>query len=380
MNTNTERKYLEEIQALKNEIKYLEASHRQALETVELNKSRVEDIYKGNMKFRAVFDQSVLGKKIIDSDLRIIKANKALIDILQYTEKELVGIDISELSHPDFKVRWEVLRNALWRNESRSFSIDTCIIKKDKTLIWCHITSIVFQDHGKKLGYTIIEDISERKQREETDKRLREKEFLETIIAQEREKEQVADGITNSLAQLLFATQMELSKVNSRNRKETDYLAIDQAGKLLHTSISECRLISQQLMPSILQDFGLKAAIESLCDETRWAIDFSCTIHFSNYKVHKYFDMIVFRLVQELLVNIMKHSQATTGSLSIKEIGYEMVIVIEDNGKGFILEEVQGAGTGLDRIRRNISLLKGNFELKSTPGKGAIAAVRLPLP
>jgi PAS domain S-box-containing protein len=114
-------------------------------------------------RFETVFENSPFGNKIISSDLRIKQVNPALISLLGYDKKEeLIGTKILDFA-PDYCHKdWALLQVKLWKKLTPSFSLESCLLKKDGTLIWCQITSILFEDHGETLGYTIIEDITEK--------------------------------------------------------------------------------------------------------------------------------------------------------------------------------------------------------------------------
>jgi PAS domain S-box-containing protein len=114
-------------------------------------------------RFETVFENSLLGNKIISSDLKIKQVNPALVRLLGYDKKEdLIGTKILDFA-PDYCHKdWTLLQEKLWKKLIPSFSLESCLLKKDGTLIWCQITTILFEDKGETLGYTIIEDITEK--------------------------------------------------------------------------------------------------------------------------------------------------------------------------------------------------------------------------
>jgi PAS domain S-box-containing protein len=123
-------------------------------------------------RFRTVFEASRLGNKIIGSDLKILQVNAALVNMLGYSNKEeIIGKAILDYSPPERHEEWRYLQQQLWKLNAPSFSLETVLVRKDGSLIWCQITSILFQDDKETLGYTIIEDITEqyklRQQKEE---------------------------------------------------------------------------------------------------------------------------------------------------------------------------------------------------------------------
>lgn len=96
----------------------------------------------------------------------MLQANEALQVMLGYTEKEIVGTKVIEYAHPDFIQHWHELQENLWTKQIPSFQFETCLIRKDGSYFWCQVTSIIFRDQGTTLGYTIVEDINNRKQME----------------------------------------------------------------------------------------------------------------------------------------------------------------------------------------------------------------------
>ncbi|MEB0261789.1 PAS domain-containing sensor histidine kinase [Mucilaginibacter sp. 10I4] len=114
-------------------------------------------------RFETVFENSLLGNKIISSDLKIKQVNPALVSLLGYDKKEdLIGTKILDFA-PDYCHKdWALLQEKLWDKLIPSFSLESCLLKKDGTLVWCQITTILFEDQGETLGYTIIEDITEK--------------------------------------------------------------------------------------------------------------------------------------------------------------------------------------------------------------------------
>ena len=140
---------METDQSLQNEIAELKKQNQEYKESHE--------------RFETVFENSKLGNKIISADLKILQVNQAMVTLLGYDHKEeIIGSNIFDYA-PDYCHKdWEVLRKKLWQKEMPSFSLETCLMKKDGTLIWCQVTSILFPDNSKTLGYTIIEDTTEK--------------------------------------------------------------------------------------------------------------------------------------------------------------------------------------------------------------------------
>ncbi|MDF7815073.1 PAS domain-containing sensor histidine kinase [Hymenobacter sp. YC55] len=124
-------------------------------------------------RFRSVFENSPLGQKIIDPDLRIRQANQALATMLGLKKpQQVVGRRIIEFAHPDFVADWQRLQQQLWAHKKPHFALETCLIRPDKSSFWCRVTSVLFPDEEGELGYTTLEDITARKQLELANQRL----------------------------------------------------------------------------------------------------------------------------------------------------------------------------------------------------------------
>jgi PAS domain S-box-containing protein len=115
------------------------------------------------LRFRTIFELSSLGNKVISSDLKIIQINPAMVALLGYdTKEDILGTRILDYSPEDHHRHWALLQEHLWEKSTPSFSLETILIKKDGSQIWVNVTSIIFPDQGKNLGYTIIQDITEK--------------------------------------------------------------------------------------------------------------------------------------------------------------------------------------------------------------------------
>jgi two-component system sensor histidine kinase VicK len=121
-----------------------------------------------------------MGNKIIAPDLRILQINEVMQVMLGYSGKEIIGTKIADFAHPDFLHHLHELQENLWTRQSPSFQIETCLIKKDGSILWRQVTSIIFMDNDINLGYTIVYNICGRKALELDLKKLYE--YQETIM------------------------------------------------------------------------------------------------------------------------------------------------------------------------------------------------------
>jgi PAS domain S-box-containing protein len=362
-------------------------------ERLSAEKALLEQEYQDTqLRFKTIFKEAAVGMKLIDSDLKIIKANRALCRLLGYDEAELIGIKITDIAHAEFKDHWKQLQHELWNEGTISFAIDTCIFKKNGATIWCHVNSIRFQDGDKMLGYTIIEDISERKEleriREEvhrqqilfeqlrSEKQQQRKVLEATVNTQEEERRRIAEGLHNSIGQLLFAAKLALEQVKFADPKsEIDLI---RSKEIIAECMMESRRISHNLMPTILADFGLKKTVLDICQKMESTVKFKCQVKKIPDEIDKHLQIVIYRVMQELMLNVVKHARATTATVTLTSHHSKILITVQDDGVGFDPDQ-SSMGIGLKTIRNSIYLFEGSLDVKSKQGGGTIISIELPL-
>jgi two-component system sensor histidine kinase VicK len=158
-----------ELKALRAEVEWLRAERVDKATHQQLTDRYAES----QVRFRTVFDNSPFGQKIISSDLLIRQANPVVLQMLGCSSLEdVVGHQIQEFAHPDHRADWRYLQERLWHHQLPSFTLETQIVRRDGSSFWCQVTSMRFPDGGEELGFTQLEDISERKELELRLKRL----------------------------------------------------------------------------------------------------------------------------------------------------------------------------------------------------------------
>jgi signal transduction histidine kinase len=171
---------------------------------------------------------------------------------------------------------------------------------------------------------------------------------------------------------------------NMIDRKELDNASkLDYLKKQINASIDELRKISYDLAPTGIMEFTIENALSNLCNQISDHSDLQ--IEFSAFGEFSVLDMrtkiYVYRIVQEALLNTLKHAEATQIQIQLTETHDRFVLMIEDNGKGFDynMNEI-GLGKGLFNMRERSILLNGNFDIESLPGKGTTIRVKINKP
>lgn len=203
-----------------------------------------------------------------------------------------------------------------------------------------------------------------------------------TLESQESERRRLAADLHDSIGGMLSAIRMGISTMV---KTAPDATSIEQTKQMLDDTISSVRQISRDLMPSTLEKFGLAQAIKELCE--RMQATTSLPIHFEElneiFPIDKNKELMIYRIVQELLNNAIKHSQASQVTVTLQAAD-ELCLGVEDDGIGFNFDSQKndkryGKGLGLYSIENRASLLKGKIKFDHQRIKGSKITMSIPL-
>ena len=197
---------------------------------------------------------------------------------------------------------------------------------------------------------------------------------------QEIERQRLSRELHDSLGQLLIG--LKLKYESCLNKKEINPDEVQSMGRLFDQTIEETRRISNNLMPAALSEFGLLTAVRNICnslsDITR--IDLQFTTSGSGKGLNVETEIYLFRIIQEALTNIIKHSEAKKAWLTINFEKERIFVVIKDNGKGFNKHGVVSKkSNGLTNIKDRVQLLGGQLTINSVEGKGTTIEIAIPV-
>ncbi len=203
------------------------------------------------------------------------------------------------------------------------------------------------------------------------------------LKGQEEERSRLAKDLHDGLGGLLSGVKFSL-----RNMKDNlvmtpeNMVVFERSLDMIDTSIKELRRVAHNMMPEMLTKFGLDEALKEYCN----AINTTrlLTVKYQSVgmesRIANAAEIIVYRIVQELLNNTMKHASATEVFVQLVRQENRLNIVVEDNGKGFdtsILKD--GKGAGLVSIQSRVDYLKGQLDIHSSAGKGTLVNIELNL-
>jgi len=220
-------------------------------------------------------------------------------------------------------------------------------------------------------------DITESEQLKEEATRLRlrqQKEVLSAILTtQEEERRRIAEALHNGLGQLLYGTRLHLDALPPSE-------AVRASQQLLNEAIEATRTISFELTPTILEDFGLVVALQELVSRIPTHLPVDLNLHGLAEPLPALLAIAVYRIVQELLNNVMKHAQAQEVFVQVSREGGWLHLSVEDDGVGFDATlPARPGGIGLAGIRTRVELLGGTLTLHARPGRGTGVFLEVPV-
>ncbi len=353
-----------------------------------------EALRESQKRYKELWDGAPIAYHTLDTRGIITHVNQTETNMLGYTRDEMVGKPIFEFILPEQRkeaeerFRLKLAGEHIPRHDNRIY------VKKNGSKINVSIDDVLERDsNGKVIGVrTTMLDATEQKQAEEALKesegRLR---FLSSqlLTAQENERKRIAQELHDSIGQSLTAIKFGLE--NSLDQRagctaKARVESLEAVIPLVQQAIEEVRRIHTDLRPSMLDDLGILATINWFCREFQMI--------YSDVRIEKQVDvqedevpeplkMVIFRVFQEAMNNIAKHSDADLVRLCFKKTDATIGLTIEDNGRGF---DLQGAlslnsserGFGITSMKERTELAGGAFAIESTPGAGTVVRASWP--
>jgi signal transduction histidine kinase len=203
------------------------------------------------------------------------------------------------------------------------------------------------------------------------------------IEAQETEQMRIAKDLHDGVGQLLTGLKLGWQNIiNDLKTHETPVKnKIISSAIILNEAANEVRSISHQMMPRALSESGLVVAIEDMLNTSLKHTSIQFNFEHSNIteRFSKETEITIFRIAQELVSNILKHSAASIVTLQLFKTNGQLILFVEDNGKGFKFDELEQKGLGLMNIITRAKLLGGEANYEPGPFNGTNTTIRIPI-
>ncbi|MCA9270754.1 MAG: PAS domain S-box protein [Planctomycetales bacterium] len=397
------------------ELRYLEGAifdvtaKREAEESLRRSKAelelavedRTQELRMANRLLREDYKQQVsLTRKLRESEERfrvMCEANPGAVAIsrlsdgsITYAKQRLavmLGVERSALEgrpSVDFYVDPLQRESLLAALKSQRFTRDfeLRLRRADGAVIWTSASMQCIDLQGETFILTIFLDISERIQYAEqlnSERRM----LRRLLFLHERDRQLIAYEIHDGIVQDMTGAVMHLQGAVGRLERKPASAAEDlnQAVQILRDSIDEARRLIDGLRPGVLEEQGVVAAVEYLCEQADKLhgvkVEFTSDVRFD--RLAPAVEIAIYRIVQEGLSNIVRHSQSAKAAVELSQRASSLVIKVRDWGVGFAVEKVKPRRYGLTGVRDRAKLLGGTARIESEPGQGTRVRVELPL-
>ncbi len=345
----------------------------------ERERSVAEALRVSERNYRELFERASDAIWVHDLDGRIRAVNSAFERLTGYDRNSLLGSYVSILlsSHGLSKIDKQA-HDVVLRGET-AMPYEQELIKKDKSVAIIQIgTSLITSDDGHRFFQHMARDITEEKKIQDN---LR---FYAQQVsqAQEAERKRIARELHDETAQALVAVLRNLEDLASDHPQFT----IKDMREQVRSILKGVRQFSQQLRPSILDDLGLLPAVRWLASELtkNYGIATDVKVVGEPHQISSDAELMLFRIIQEALNNVQKHSKANRACVTLEFIDHVTKATVSDDGKGFetpgrVGDLARSGKLGLTGMQERAQLLGGNLIIDSKPGKGTILTVELPL-
>jgi two-component system NarL family sensor kinase len=203
------------------------------------------------------------------------------------------------------------------------------------------------------------------------------------LKAEEKERQRIAKDLHDGVGQMMSAAKMNLSAFENELQfsNPDQKLSFERIISLVDDSCKEVRTVSHQMMPNMLLKSGLGKAVAEFLDKIdQKVIKVNLHVEGLQERLNEDVEIVLYRVLQECVNNVIKHSGASLLDIAIIKDKDGISATIEDNGKGFNLQQLgEESGIGLKNMKARIDYLNGTIDFDTSPGKGTLVAIHLPL-
>ena len=203
------------------------------------------------------------------------------------------------------------------------------------------------------------------------------------ISAEENERKRIAAELHDGVGQMMSAAKMNLSAIESEIifKDQAQKNSFDKVIGMVDESCKEVRSVSHQMMPNALLKSGLATAVKEFIDKIdSRIIKINLYAEGLNERLDSDVETVLYRVIQECVNNVIKHSGANNLDISLIKDADGISATVEDNGRGFNTADKQKfEGIGLKNISSRVTFLKGTVDFDSSPGKGTLVAIHVPI-
>ena len=360
-------------------LRQAEDSYRATLE--HQVKQRTAELQDAFDQFRTLVDNTPDVITRWDKHLRLIYANVAFEAKTGVSNYSLYGKNNLEMGQPESIAKpWMEKLSQVFTTRQPVEHYNTFPTKGKETHFYSRIVPEYNQNGSVQSVLAIARDITALKNAENKViqmKLAQQKDILNAILmTQEQERKRIGEELHDGVAQLLYGIHTRVQTIETNEHSK-----VQEVLSILKDAINDIRRVSFELVPSVLKDYGLEIGLKSLFQRiTPEHMTLQLQVEGLTNRLPEKLEFNCYRIVQELVANIIKHSNAKQASVGITLKEKKLNLKIKDNGKGFDSKKLNpmSMGIGLQSVKNRVELLKG--KIKITSGKqGTSIKITLPV-
>ena len=391
-----------------DELKLATTIANQLAQAIE-HKRDEEALRESEARLRATVEQATAGVARCDRNGRIVFANRTLCKMLGYTESELIGKSVADVTYrDDLKKTMRLFRRMI--QLGKPFEVEKRYVRKDGSVLWADVSASAVREPNGKAQSTVavIVDITARKKVEEALQRSNE--ALEELVDQrtkalsvanaelkgeiERRKglegeilsisdreqqrlgQELHDGLCQHLAAVAFMSRSIATRL--KNHRVIEVSDIEKIAQLVNDAATDTRNLSRALHRLDVDAAGLVDALQDLVDREIWRTPCRLEVKPSFRIEDDAAAAHLYRIAREAVINANKHAQAREIIVKLERSGREMVLHVIDDGVGLSEERKLKQGLGLHIMNYRAQLMGGRLEFDSPKNGGTRVSCYLP--
>jgi len=324
------------------------------------------DSYKGLGNYKEALNQYELYTQINDTIYNIEK-NSQIVKMEEVYQSEKKQNEIELLNQKNNSQKLLLIRE---KEKKRNLIISSISILCFVIIFFLFLYSRYKHSQKIALSKSLIEQ-----------QKLR---YSAVIDAEEKERKRIAEDLHDSLGQMISTARLNISSIEDDIKFEDkdDYDILNTAIGLLDESCQEIRNISYNIMPNALIKLGLIPAIEELVNKINKSLQIKILINTSDFeeRISETYEIAVYRIIQEIISNIIKHAGATIVNIDITKSKGQVKLCIHENGKGFDTSNIEkSSGLGWKNIYSRTIMMNGELTVFSKPGMGTTINFSFPI-
>jgi PAS domain S-box-containing protein len=356
--------------------------------TVNLKKFR-DDLKQSEESYRDLIENSTEIIYQTDKERFFAGVNKTMLDKLGFQSEELLGMKINYIVPPS--EREKMIKHTQKVVEKGSDSIETMFLTKKGKVLHVEINATAMYDSQDNFMQTraFVRDITERKKVEAAEKHEKDLKLLSSqiISVQEEERRRISRELHDDAGQALTAMKINLELLENEIPESSTNIRerLTETKQLLTHTLQEVRTLSFELRPSLLDHFGIIAAIRGYSKNYSERTNIDVQVRGKN-TVERFppeVEILFYRCAQEALTNVAKHSRAKNVTINISQDNNKLRMKIKDDGKGFDVNKhfeknINVSNLGLFGMRERVALMGGKLRIHSERNKGSELEILVP--